>query len=317
MENIALVQNIKMKSCKQVNLASTTVTIGLPVYNGEDYVLQAIQSILDQTFVNFEFIISDNCSSDNTEAICRIVAQRDARIRYHRQVKNLGATANENFLVSEARGEYFIWINHDDIYASTLIERAVKILNDRAEVVVAYGQMATIDSAGKLLQPVEIGAGLASTDPHRRFARCVLRENCVHAALGLFRTSVLRQTLMNQPYYGSDHPMMAEVALIGELYEIPEYLFYRRVHSKSSLKANKDQRSLRLWFDSSKTGRGENPFWLRYKQFILSVLRHREIGLWEQIQCLIILQCWPLQQLRNWAGKKKRRLMQRFHLCMK
>jgi glycosyltransferase involved in cell wall biosynthesis len=297
-----------------VNRTSTRVSVGLPVYNGEDYVVHAIESILNQTFVHFEFIISDNCSTDRTEAICRAFAHRDPRIRYHRQARNLGATANENFLVGEARGEYFIWINHDDIYAPTLIESAVKILDNRAAVVVAYGRMITINSAGEQLQPVEIGAGLSSTAPHRRFARCVLRENCVHAALGVFRTSALRKTLMNQPYYGSDHPMMAEVALMGELYEIPEYLFYRRVHPKSSLKVNKGHRSLSLWFDPSRKGRGENPFWLRYKQFIRSVLRHREAGLWEQVQCLIILQRWPLLQFRNWAGKKKRRLMQRFHV---
>jgi glycosyltransferase involved in cell wall biosynthesis len=293
---------------------SVRVSVGLPVYNGEDYVVQAIESILKQTFVDFEFIISDNCSTDRTEDICQAFARSDPRIRYYRQPGNRGATANENFLVAEARGEYFIWINHDDIYDSTLIERAARVLDARPEVVVAYGRMITIDSAGVPLQQVEIGAGLSSAAPHRRFARCVLRENCVHSALGLFRTSALRQTLMSQPYYGSDHPMMAEVALVGELYEIPACLFFRRVHPKSSLKANRDHRSLSLWFDSSMKNRGQNPFWLRYQQFIRCVLRHREIGLWEQGLCLVILQCWPLLQFRNWAGEKRHRLMQRLHL---
>ena len=285
------------------------VSVGLPVYNGEDYVAQAIESILKQTFTDFEFIISDNCSNDHTEKICLEYGLRDSRIQYYRQPKNLGATPNENFLVGKARGEYFIWINHDDVFGTALIEKAVKILDRRASVMVAYGKMVTIDRTGAMIKEVKIGAELLNAAPYRRFARCVILENCVHAALGLFRTAGLRRILPNQPYPGSDHPMMAEVALIGELFEIPENLFFRRIHPKSSLKANTDNRARKLWFDSSFSGGREHPFWLRYKQFIQAVLRHKEIGILEQILCLLIIQLWPIQQFRNVVGKMRRRII--------
>ena len=101
------------------------VSIGLPVYNGERYLREALDSILGQTFRDFELIICDNASTDETAAICADYAARDPRIRYHRQTHNIGATANFNHTFELARGAYFKWAAHDDVLAPTWLEKCV------------------------------------------------------------------------------------------------------------------------------------------------------------------------------------------------
>lgn len=102
----------------------------MPVFNGEEYIRDALDSLLAQTFTNFELIISDNASTDNTEQICRNYAARDARIRYVRQPKNLGAVANFRFVLDEAAGEYFMWAAHDDLWDKNFISWAISALSN-------------------------------------------------------------------------------------------------------------------------------------------------------------------------------------------
>ncbi|WNC86000.1 glycosyltransferase family 2 protein [Thermosynechococcus sp. QKsg1] len=89
------------------------LSIGMPVYNGAKFIREALDSLLAQTFTDFELIISDNASTDETEAICREYAAKDKRIRYVRQAQNLGAAANFKYVLDEARGEYFMWAAAD------------------------------------------------------------------------------------------------------------------------------------------------------------------------------------------------------------
>ena len=99
------------------------LSIGLPVYNGEDFLAESLDSLLGQTYEDFELIISDNASTDGTADICRRYAKQDSRIRYIRQPRNLGCAPNHNVLVQYARGELFKWVSHDDLYGRELIER--------------------------------------------------------------------------------------------------------------------------------------------------------------------------------------------------
>lgn len=100
---------------KRIQAGWPAVSIGVPVYNGEGSLRQALDSLLAQTFSDFELIISDNASTDGTEVICREYAGRDARVRYLRQVSNIGPAANFKFLLDRAQGEYFMWAACDDI----------------------------------------------------------------------------------------------------------------------------------------------------------------------------------------------------------
>lgn len=117
--------------------AAPKVSIGMPVFNGEQFIRGALDSLLKQSFSDFELIISDNASTDGTERICREYAARDKRIRYVRQPTNLGAAANFKFVLDEARGEYFMWAADDDIRSADFLEEAVRLLDSRQDCVAA------------------------------------------------------------------------------------------------------------------------------------------------------------------------------------
>ncbi len=93
------------------------VAIELPVYNGDNCLAAAIESTLAQSYGDFDFLISDNASTDGTEEICRAYAQRDRRIRYIRQAQNVGAAANYNLIVPMTDSPYFKWAAHDNLLA--------------------------------------------------------------------------------------------------------------------------------------------------------------------------------------------------------
>ena len=106
------------------------VSIGMPVYNGEKLIREAIDSLLAQTFTDFELIISDNASTDGTAAICKEYALKDKRINYIRQGTNLGASVNFNLVLNKAVGKYFMWAAHDDQWTEEYLMNATNILSN-------------------------------------------------------------------------------------------------------------------------------------------------------------------------------------------
>jgi len=126
------------------------VSIGMPVYNGEKFIHDALNSILAQTFTDFELIISDNGSTDSTEAICRVYAEKDDRIRYVRQVENKGGLFNFKFVLDEAVGDYYMWAAHDDVWDIEWIKVLYPI--SVANQCLAYGMVRTINGKGELMQ---------------------------------------------------------------------------------------------------------------------------------------------------------------------
>lgn len=126
------------------------VSIGLPVYNGEIYLEDALCQILGQTFIDFELIISDNCSTDKTAEICRKYELLDNRIRYIRQPINKGSVANFNFVLDEAIGDYFMFAAYDDCRSSFFIEKLVNALID-TDSVSAFCICNEIDETGVVI----------------------------------------------------------------------------------------------------------------------------------------------------------------------
>src|SRR5438067_368718 len=94
------------------------VSIGMPVYNGERHLAEALESALAQDHAHLEIIVSDNASSDATPDLGRRYAQTDRRVRYHRNAANVGAAANFRRALALARGRYFTWLAHDDVLSS-------------------------------------------------------------------------------------------------------------------------------------------------------------------------------------------------------
>src|ERR1700691_2946887 len=135
--------------------AAPPISIGMPVYNGEKYIVEALDSILGQTYADFELIISDNASEDRTAEICQDFVKKDPRIRYFRQPSNLGAPRNFNFVFEQSGGQYFKWAADNDVCDHDLLGICKKVLDDRPEVVLCFGKTVAIDQHGSILSPFE------------------------------------------------------------------------------------------------------------------------------------------------------------------
>ena len=176
------------------------VSIGLPVYNGEKYLKQALLSILSQSYTDFELIISDNASTDRTQAICQAYAAKDPRIRYYFNEKNLGAAPNHNRVFELASGEYFKWAGYDDIITADFLQRCVEVLDLKPEVVLCMPKTSFIDEHGNYIgdQPIKIDVSL--TTPHERFGNLVQKLEVGDFIYGLMPVSYTHLTLPTTPY---------------------------------------------------------------------------------------------------------------------
>jgi glycosyltransferase involved in cell wall biosynthesis len=219
------------------------LTIGMPIYNAAGLLASAFDSLLAQTFTDFEIIVSDNASTDDTEALCRDYATRDKRIRYVRQAINHGSTWNfsETFRLSDS--EYFKWASYDDLCAPVLLEKCVEVLEQHADVAWVHSRSQHIDITGELLlgektpevsyveshdsQPLPTRA---SSRPSDRFRAVLLGRGGCLDSYGLIRSSALRKTQLFLPCFGSEKVLMAELGLWGRYFEIPETLFFARIH---------------------------------------------------------------------------------------
>ena len=212
--------------------AAPRVSIGLAVYNGERYLSESLDSILKQTFEDFELIICDNASTDQTDVLCRAYAERDRRVRYHRNTLNLGAARNYQLAFEMSSAPYFRWAAYDDLIAPELLARCVEVLDREASVVLAYPKTKLLEEEDGLISESEYEDGLHLSSPRasERFIKLVRRLRLCNAVYGLIRASELRKTALLGSYVGSDGPLLAELTLYGKFFEIPEYLFYRRRH---------------------------------------------------------------------------------------
>jgi glycosyltransferase involved in cell wall biosynthesis len=125
--------------------------IGLPVFNGENYLEETLVSLLSQTYSDFELIISDNASTDGTGDLCRAYAARDRRIKYYRNSTNIGATQNWYRVFDLSCAEYFAPAAHDDLYAPDYMEKCIAVLQQDPSVVVCYSKTRVIDEHGTLV----------------------------------------------------------------------------------------------------------------------------------------------------------------------
>ena len=211
------------------------VSIGVPVYNGERYLADALQSVLDSTFEDWEMIISDNASTDGTTAIIESFRARDPRISVRRNETNIGALPNFNAVVHASRGEYFKWLAYDDVLDPTMLERCVAILDGDASTVLANGRFREIDSDGAVIRDEPYDLDLTSPRPHRRLGVLMGTEAGHPILYGLIRLDVLRRTHLLASYHGSDRALLAELSLYGRIRETPDVLWSSREHPDRSV----------------------------------------------------------------------------------
>jgi glycosyltransferase involved in cell wall biosynthesis len=214
------------------------LSIGLPVYNGERYLAESLEALLGQTYEDFELIISDNASTDGTPDICRRYEKQDARVRYLRQERNIGAARNHDFLLKQARGELFKWAASDDLYARDLIGRCVDVLDEQPDVVLAHCYTAAIDEAGKVTQSLKYPLNTSSASAPERFRTMLFGTGENDYGLlraddnyGVMRTAALRRVTPQGSYYHADRVLTTEIALHGRFWQVPAWLYFRRDHS--------------------------------------------------------------------------------------
>jgi glycosyltransferase involved in cell wall biosynthesis len=241
------------------SLTTPRVSIGLPVYNGENFLEDCLCSVLTQTHDAFELVISDNASDDRTAEICKAFAGRDDRIRYVRQERNSGAAANFNEVFRLCRGEYFKWMAHDDMLEPTWLERCVEALDASGpEVCVAYTAVSHLREEEGTLLPYDAEFPWGAPTPDGRLAQMLLVEGVsiltkCYPVFGLMRREALASTRLIQPFNASDKVLLVEMALRGDFKQVPEHLFHRRLHANNSLTANPTPQQVLEWFDPEAT----------------------------------------------------------------
>lgn len=205
------------------------LSLGLPVYNGQEYLAESLDALLGQSFEDFELLISDNASTDDTEEICRTYAAKDSRIRYIRLPENIGAGPNHNLVFAESRGDLFKWASHDDLYGRDLLLRCVQALDERPDMILAHCWNAIIDSRGTVTQPFDYTLRTDSPHTPTRF-RSLLLEPGGDDFYGVIRSNVLRKVKPHDSYHHADRTFVAEITLHGPFYQVPELLYFRRDH---------------------------------------------------------------------------------------
>lgn len=229
------------------------ISIGLPVYNGERYLAEALESLLGQTFEDFEIVISDNASTDSSADICKYYQSKDHRVRYFRSPENIGGAPNFNRTFELSCAPLFHGGACDDLYEPLFLERCIDVLDRDPGVVLSHTRTKLIGEKGEPLlfdqerdcyidsygndrgasgdvmrrQPSQIGE---SARPERRFRDVLWRMGWSLPLSGVIRSEALRRTSLYQIYSGADKVLLAEIALQGRFHEVGEELFAKRMH---------------------------------------------------------------------------------------
>ncbi len=253
------------------------VSIGLPVFNGERYLARAIESVLGQDFRDLELIVCDNASTDRTPEICAAHARRDARVRYFRNPRNLGAGPNYDRCFRLARGEYFKWAAHDDRLAPDYLSRTVAALDAAPEAVLCTTGVAEIGPEDEVRRVYRnVFPGIDAPGPARRLAALIHTRHECEDFFGLFRRAALLGSSLHGTYSGSDRVLLAEMALRGPWTGVPEPLFLHREHEGRYTRAVLlgDRPEAALWLDTAvPAARASRMFHLVVYRHYLRVVR--------------------------------------------
>lgn len=199
------------------------VSVGLPVYNGEKYLKTALDSLLNQTFTDFELIISDNASTDGTGEICQEYAKKDDRIRYVLQSGNIGPLANFQFVLTEAQGKYFMWAAHDDSWDLTFLELTVAKLesDEQCGLVFSHYIVRDLESNKEKLQKV-----MPSNSKSAVMNYLIRTLNmCPSLIYGLFRIEKIKDITFTTNFDFADVHFVSQLALVSHVEILDDYLY--------------------------------------------------------------------------------------------
>jgi len=276
------------------------VSIGLPVYNGERYLAEAIESILSQTYSELELIICDNASTDRTKEICRSFVAHDNRVRYFRNASNLGAARNFNLAVEHANGKYFRWAAHDDYIAPEYVAACIEALEADSTLVLCHSQVEIIDENGSAVKNFDFPPDhAASAVPSIRFRDALRQDRSDFEVFGVVPTRVLRRTRMMGMYVASDRVLRAELSLLGRFRILPQRFCFDRDHPHRSIRVYPAHHHRASWFDPSLAGKKIFPHWRVLYEYCRTVYC-ASVPRWQRTQCYLHIGAWLFRD-RNWA----------------
>ena len=268
------------------------VGLGMPVFNGERFLAQAIESVLSQSYGNLELVICDNASTDETEKICREAAGRDSRVRYFRNAENIGAYPNFNRTFELTRGKYFKWAAHDDVLDPEYLSVCVEAMEAHPEAVVCQSQLDFIDASGNKI-------GVCSTDleeaesskPHVRFAAAALKAHDCYDIMAVFRRDILANSILLISFHGADRALIAQLSLDGPFLHLDRPLLQVRDHQDRYTRSKTKPKDRAVWHDARLKGKLTFPIWRLYREYWVMLARSK-VGVTTKFLCASQLLRW-------------------------
>jgi glycosyltransferase involved in cell wall biosynthesis len=253
------------------------LTVAMPVFNGSNFIRDALDTIVNQSFTDFELIVCDNASRDDTCEIVQQYASRDSRIELIKNPRNIGASANYNLAFKHGRGEYLKWCAHDDKLCPNYLAACIAVLDRDPDVALAFGSTLGITGRNDIVRPVgDETPSLDSDDPAKRFKQALELCGTCFPIFGVFRRANLTRSTLHRPYYGSDRAVLAEAAIMGKFQRVEEAIFYNREHEKRSI--NIDDKVQRSLWQTGKKSRGAAAEHLQLTRHLFEIAsRHRDV----------------------------------------
>ena len=277
------------------------VTIGMPIYNEERFLEQALDSLRAQDYENIQILISDNASTDSTGDICSRAAEQDDRVQYSRASENIGAAANFRRVVEMAEGTYFMWAAGHDEWSADLISSSVEILDSEKTATIAFASSYWMDEAGNRS---DRDTDYPDTRGKSVFARffTVFWGN-MHPVLSLIRREHLDQTRSMQSFAGADLVLLSDLVLMGNFVHAPNAWWNRRdVRSKES----HDERLKRYTdkdFSQANSSVDRRFPLLKLPLALIATVWNARITWWQRLTLLLVLV--PMMPVRYIVGRRK------------
>lgn len=295
---------------------SPRLSIGVPVYNGADYIEEAIRSHLEQDFEDFEIVVSDNCSDDGTAEIVKTLAAEDSRIIYTRNDTNIGGPANFNRLFRLTSGELFRWAAADDRIEPGYLHKVIEMFDQDPDLVIGHSDAILIDPASEpmlemdqgylggdgYMEAIKLSAPLdddrfGSPHPHKRVDAVINNNHRNFYIFGIMRRATMMQTRLHGSFYGGDRTLLVELALRGTFRKVPEPLFASRSHAKNSGRNG-------LNFEELKQhGAKDLSFASQVMKGYIDGIRNADVGRAEELRALGVVAKkfkQPTRLLRGW-----------------
>lgn len=282
---------------------TSSIGIGVPVFNGEDHLVDCLRSIAQQDHDELDVVISDNASTDATEEICRDFVAADGRFRYVRQPDNLGAAGNYNFVMHHSRGDLYKMAAHDDMLGPGFLRSCTEALEARPEAVLAFPRTRYIGPEGEVLGDYEDALVWSNAPtPAGRLRDLFVEEQRTYLRLcypimGVMRRDAALRTRGIQPFQAADAAMLVDLALLGDFVEIPQPLYLKRLHPNTSMRANVTPEEFALWYDPSNAAKPPLPLTRLARSHATAPLR-ADLPLGARLA--------SLAQVARWLGAQRR-----------